>query len=56
MKKCLNSSKFKNAVKMCLCCSVIVAFFLKMGFHEFYDYIFPIIFLFLTIKYFTIKE
>lgn len=56
MKTYLSSSKFKNLMKMLLVCSAIIAFFLQMGFHEFYDYIFPVVFLVLTVKYFSVED
>lgn len=57
MKICDNSSKrIKNAVKMCLAISFMLAYFIKQDYNHFYDYAFPIIFFVLIVRYFAIED
>lgn len=53
MKIC--DKQFKNAVKMCAAASLVLAYFIHMGISHLYDVIFPISFIVLIFKYFSVN-
>ena len=56
MKICeFSSTEFKNAVKMCAAASLVLAYFIYMGITHLYDVIFPVTFIVLIFKYFSIE-
>lgn len=56
MKICdFRSAKFLNAVKMCAAASFVLAYFVHMGVTRLYDIIFPISFIVLIFKYFSVE-
>ena len=55
MKICdFSSIKFKNQVKMCFLCSIILAYYVYTGITHMYDIIFMVSFITLIIRYFSI--
>jgi hypothetical protein len=56
MKICdFSSLQFKNAVKMCAAASFVLAYFINMGITYFYDVIFPVSFIVLIFRYFSVE-
>jgi len=56
MKICdFSSTEIKDAVKMCAAASFVLAYFIFMGIHRLYDIIFPISFIVLIFKYFSVE-
>jgi len=56
MKICdFGSREFKNAVKMCAAASFVLAYFIYMGITHLYDVIFPVSFIVLIFKYFSLE-
>lgn len=57
MKICdFSSIKVKNQVKMCLICSIILAYYVYTGITHMYDIIFMVSFITLIIRYFSIDD
>ncbi|MCI6349925.1 MAG: hypothetical protein MR779_03365 [Tenericutes bacterium] len=57
MKICdFKNNELKKAVKMCLLCSLVLAYFIYNGFHRMYDVIFPVVFIYLIIKFYSIED
>lgn len=57
MKICdFKNNELKKAVKMCLLCSLVLAYFIYNGFHRMYDVIFPVVFIYLIIKFYSIDD
>ncbi len=55
MKICdFRSTKFKNAVKMCLIASLVLTYFIVTGIHNFSDFAFLVSFIVLIIRFFTV--
>lgn len=49
------STELKNAVKMCAAASFVLTYFMNNGFTHLYDVIFPISFIVLIFKYFSVE-
>lgn len=54
--KSLCSIEVKNVVKMCAAISFVLACFIKRGISHFYDIIFPVVFIYLIIKFYSIND
>ena len=48
------SREFKNVVKMCLVSSVVLTYFISLGIHNFTDVVFPVGFVILIFRFFTV--
>ncbi len=55
MKICdFRSTEFKNAVKMCLIAGLVLTYFIYAGIHCFSDVVFPVVFIILIFRFFTV--
>lgn len=50
------SNEVKNAVKMCAALSLVLAYFVNREVNHFYDIIFPVVFMYLIIKFYSITD
>lgn len=51
-----SSTEFKDAVKMCLAASFVLAYFIYMGITHLYDVIFAVSFVVLIFRYFSVED